>query len=111
HLLSVLRAGPLVTADGLSLANLGEWERGWASGDSFRSVSRMCHDFLGWDKFSVRSVRTRAVFEWDELKFFDLGPMEVVAGCDGPLVDIVKQARESADRIIGSSTESGEASE
>ncbi len=92
--LSVLRAGPLLDTHRMESA---------ASADSFGSLSSLCHDFLKWDKFSVRSLKTRAVFEWDRgPRFLPTRSLakgayraEVVCGCDGPLADVAGAARKA----------------
>jgi hypothetical protein len=95
--LSVLRAGKLSSADSVQLMNAPDLGRAWASSDSFAALSRLCHDFLKWDKFSVRSMRPRAIFEWENPRPWLLRDGQfkarVVCGCDGWLVDVVRAAR------------------
>ncbi|OFZ81804.1 MAG: hypothetical protein A2583_11055 [Bdellovibrionales bacterium RIFOXYD1_FULL_53_11] len=96
HRLSVLRAGSLVS-DALSADD-------WASAASFRSLSSVCHDFLQWDKFSIRSLKTRALLEWEDgihPKAMRLAPgAHVISGCDGPLVDVVAAVREACSAVL-----------
>ena len=96
--LGVLRSGPLV-------AGTAETGAAWASTDSFRSLARLCHDLLKWDKFSVRSLRPRALLEWhgERPDGFWLTreplPVRVVSEADGPLVDVVNAAFRSCDTL------------
>lgn len=102
--LKVLRAGPIVDAESMNMPVTGS---SWASGDSFNALSRLCHDFLKWDKFSVRSMQPRAVFQLDgdvrgkKLKISH-GKLEtsLVLGSDGPIVDVVSIARQVAEGYL-----------
>lgn len=103
HLLTVLKAGPLVSQE--------EWQqpRGgvtWASSDSFQALSRLFHGFMRWDRFSVRSMRARAVFEWERSDVLQLrageSPVLGVTACDGPLADVIRVARGACDALGGS---------
>lgn len=106
--LAVLRTGPLVPLENAAsvVSKLLE-EIDWASSDSFRSIARLCHDFLNWDKFSVRSMKPRAIFEWEEPGSFRLSetsvPVDVICACDGPLFEVVRSARVACERILGES--------
>jgi hypothetical protein len=105
HRLAVLRAGPLLPYNNNSGSTL-------ASAESFGSVARLCHDLLKWDKFSVRSLRPRALFEWpaSRQEGFWLANepvrVRVVSGCDGPLVDVVNSARRACSSLEGHEEES-----
>jgi len=107
--LSVLRAGPLVGIEAASSMNAPGLGMTWASGDSFRALSRLCHDFLNWDRFSVRSVRPRAILEWGREAvakgMFSLPSSDwkahVVCGCDGPITEVVYTARKACERLLG----------
>lgn len=101
--LSVLRAGPLVGLDELVSPQTGE---NWASAESFESLSKLCHDFLKWEKFSIRAMTPRLIFEWDSLTKWELRKAAseedrflVIPGCDGPIVDVVRTATEAAERL------------
>lgn len=100
--LSVLQRGALVPIDAL--------ERRWASQESMAAMFRLCFDFLRWDKFSVRAMKTRAILEWPgewSRRSRENAPLpppcveqgglrvRIVMGCDGPLVDVVRSAREA----------------
>ena len=98
--LAVLRAGPLVPLSGLNVPQSGMT---WASAESFASLSRLSHGFLGWERFSISSMRPRAVLEWKDAIPHDSAvcwafsrgsiQVKVVSGCDGPIVDVVRTAR------------------
>jgi hypothetical protein len=93
--LSVLRSGPLLKQS----EALQESGSNWASAESLNGLSSLCYDFLKWSQFSIRSMKPRAIFEWDDLRPWSLNAQEpqvtVVPGCDGPLVDVVRTAREA----------------
>lgn len=99
--LSVLRAGPRVEMEELNLPQGG---LNWASSDSFDALSDLCHGFLRWDKFSIRALRARAIFEWDRETHWLLSKTDpvvrVVGSCDGPLVDVVQAARTACNQLI-----------
>jgi hypothetical protein len=102
--LAVLRSGPLRLFSDINLQQASSW----ASAESFGALSNLCHGFLRWDRFSVRSLRVRALFEWQK-HGTDLQKDEreeqpwmlskedprtwIVPGSDGPLVDVVRTAR------------------
>jgi hypothetical protein len=96
--LSVLRAGPLVTLEEMTHPKIGMT---WASADSFRALSMLCNDFLKWDRFSVRAMKARAIFEWDKPTPWMLAEanpwVRVIPACDGPLVRVVQTARSSLE--------------
>lgn len=104
HQLSVLRAGELISLDpmGSTLKDMS-----WASRDSLVELSSFCSEFLHWDHFSVRSMKARAVFEWNlnaPSMPWKLMPSEkayVLSGCDGPLVDVVRNARLACESLFG----------
>lgn len=92
HYLSVLKAGALLNpAPGTHLNPL--------TAESFQSLSRLCGEFLRWESFTVRSMRPRFIFEWNEnslttQRWLISGlpyPIFIVGGCDGPLTRIVEQ--------------------
>jgi hypothetical protein len=91
--LSVLRAG--------ALAPVTEASRiaSWASHDSFASLSELCNGFLKWDRFSIRNLKARALFEWESDAGWTLSEsdptIEIVCGCEGSLMDVVRRASQS----------------
>jgi hypothetical protein len=101
HSIAALRAGPLVNFDALQFREGGS---AWASTDSFDSLTSLFSGFLGWERFSVRSMRPRAIFEWAEDKpwtIADVDPrVKVVPACDGPLLDVVRRTRLACDQLI-----------
>lgn len=99
--LAVLRAGPVVPIQDLYLPQAG---LSWGSSESFSSLSKLCQGFLKWDRFSVRTLRPRAIFEWESpqpwrLTRSDL-KIQVLPACDGPLVEIVRQVRAVCDQLL-----------
>jgi hypothetical protein len=97
HRLAVLRAGPLIPpAEVIRSAS-------WAGGESLAALSSLCHGFLGWERYTVRSMRPRAIFEWEYDNLWSLTDSEprvqVVPACDGPLVDVVRRARLACGRL------------
>jgi hypothetical protein len=98
--LSVLRSGPLLKLGEVLPGTLGEAPAGssWASAESMNALSSLCYDFLKWNRFSIRSMKARAIFEWDDVKPWSLKAQEprlrIIPGCDGPLVSVVRTARE-----------------
>ncbi len=116
HLI-VLRPGPLVPVDAYPQAGpSSSWGMNWASSESFRDLMELCQELMKWDKFSIRSMRPRAIFEWgkpgsvmdqpaslQEQKNWVLsesGPsVQVIGGCDGPLVEVMRAAREACERV------------
>ncbi len=98
HRLKVLKGGTLVEADAFNPGNARDWALTWASSGSFQGLNRLCREFLGWDNFSVRSFKPRAIFEWGlgDPHYWRLGEWaRVVCRCDGPLVDVVTSARQA----------------
>lgn len=99
-LLCVLRAGPRLKLEESLSARGGA---SWASAESFDSLSGLFHEFLKWDRFSVRSMTPRAILEWDRAGSFSLpsGPdrVQVVRGCDGPLINVVQNARAACEEL------------
>lgn len=100
--LAVLRAGALRDPATFHQA-AASGSDSWASGDSFVSIARLCHDFLGWDKFSIRAMRPRALLEWDKQEIHKVArspvPFRVVTGSDGFIADVVRRAGAAADEL------------
>jgi hypothetical protein len=108
ELLSVLRRGALID---LGKAQPGSGESTWASVSSFQSLSSLCHHFLRWDRFSVRSLRSHATLEWNR-KDLEREPsdwnlseegapfLRLVPESDGPLVEIVDRARRACRTVL-----------
>ena len=94
--LSVLRPGPRISLEEFQ-SNVAS--SSLASQESFRSLARLCLDFLRWDHFRVRSMRPRSILDWGDTVTApwrlggDLSRAFVVGGCDGPLVEVVRAAR------------------
>jgi hypothetical protein len=99
--LAVLRAGALVPMDRV---NSPEGGRSWGSAQSFEALSELCNRFLRWDRFSVRSMRARAIFEWERRELWRLSREDdhhvlVVPACDGPLSEVARNARAACERL------------
>ncbi len=100
--LAVLRSGPLISVGDSDLQLTKE---GWISHESLGALSHLCYDFLKWSQFSIRSLRAKAIFEWEglgELPATSLTPqLKVVRGCDGPVVQILKAVRSACEEKKG----------
>ncbi|HTL11368.1 MAG TPA: hypothetical protein VL588_02705 [Bdellovibrionota bacterium] len=106
--LSVLRPGARV---GLAGVPADEGARAWVAPQSFAAVEDLARDLLGWDRFSIRSVKPRVLMEWDPAQLEDLSEVfaarfkrgerevSVVAGADGPLADVVESAARAAEAV------------
>jgi hypothetical protein len=101
--LGVLCAGPKVPMESNGL-DTRPAESNWASSGSFQRISRFCHEFLKWNKFTVRSMQARAILEWEEEpRSFILtrGTYEarVFNHADGALSQVVKMAKLAGDPL------------
>jgi hypothetical protein len=101
--LSVLRLGDLIVNDKNSGAALSP---NWASKEAFSKLSALCHEFLRWERFSVRSMTPRAILEWEgETPIWELkkegDSVRVVTGCDGPIMDVVRNVRLACEKFYG----------
>ena len=98
--LTVLRPGPRYP---IRDANLSASGQSWASQESFLSLSNLARGFLKWDKFSIRSMRPRSVFLWENPGTHLLASNDtkvwVVQGCDGPIADVVRHSRNAVEII------------
>lgn len=107
--LSILRLGELIKGGTVRAASQSG---GWASKDAFSKLSALCHGFLRWDRFSVRAMTPRAILEWEDGQggVWDLkkpteenDAVRVVTGCDGPIVDVVRNVRMACEKFYGAS--------
>lgn len=78
---------------------------GFLSEASFIGLSKICKDFMKWDKYSVRSISPRLIFEWEE-KDKGLFPIPgsderywVATACDGDALEIGKTARRTLEAL------------
>ncbi|HUP56875.1 MAG TPA: FAD-dependent oxidoreductase [Bdellovibrionota bacterium] len=99
HDLTVLRPGRLV---GIDSVNTPESGMSWANAESFAALESLCLGFLRWERFSIRAMRPRAIFEWEPgarpWRLTDAEPLGlVVPGCDGPLLTAVQVARAACE--------------
>lgn len=104
--IAMLRAGPLESMDSL-IMGLEPRERLLFNTDSFYKLRDFFYGFLRWEKITVREMKSRSVFEWasDHVglpwRLSKSGlPAKVVNGCDGPLADVVRVARQSCGELI-----------
>jgi len=111
HRLTVLRGGRLLPAG--SATSGGE---SWASAESFEALGELLQGFLKWERFSVRSMRPRSILDWGAPAGANEGrdPRQsmsrvlswrdpfarVVSHCDGPIVDVVRSARDAAEALL-----------
>ena len=57
----------------------------WASESSFQELSRLFHDLLGWDRFSVHSMRSGVCLN---------------SSCEGPLYRVVESAKKMSEELL-----------
>jgi hypothetical protein len=97
--LAVLRSGPLVEP----LAGTEVADAHLFSADSFNSLGNLFYGFLKWGHVSVRGMKPRALFEWGGSGSWSLSKSDlrsrVVMGCDGPLAEVVRIARQSCQEL------------
>jgi hypothetical protein len=114
--LSALRSGALVDMRELQTlgasSSTGNGALRWASGDSFATLEALFREFLGWEYYSVRAMKPRAIFEWIEANgphawklrargtsAADSPEVEVIGACDGPIADVVGNVRKACERF------------
>jgi hypothetical protein len=99
--LSVLKVGALTELNQLNLPQSG---LNWASSASFDSLSDLCHDFLRWDNFTIRSLQVRAIFDGQPQLPWTLSSENplilVIPGSDGPLVDVIQTSRNACNQLL-----------
>jgi hypothetical protein len=107
--LSVLRAGELMNGEKSPGA---AQSMSWASKETLSKLSALCHGFLRWDRFSVRSMTPRMILEWDAVDgkppVWDLkkpneenDAVRVITACDGPIIDVVRNVRLACEKFYG----------
>lgn len=100
NLLTVLKPGQSFSVLDPEMRSLGN---SWASQESFASLSKLSRSFLGWDRVTIRAMRPRIIFSWEKPGSYKMDHPDariwVVRGCDGPLVDVVRHARNSVELI------------
>ena len=102
--LSVLRSAGAVDA---ARWGIPQELKGFASGESFEELSRLFHDRYRWEYVTIRSMKTRALLEWDggapsTTQIYEAGTrLMLVPGSDGPLAEVVATAREAAIQVEG----------
>lgn len=72
---------------------------------SFKQTSRLCKEFLNWDKYSVRSIRPRTCFVWEgiETGLYPAGAgfpnVSISTGCDGSVLDVARAAKKALEAV------------
>lgn len=102
HRLAVLRS-----AGEASVARWGKPQGagGWASTESFSKLSDLFHGRFHWDYVTIRSMRPRAILEWEgdcpDPYLVEGAATRVlfVPGSDGPLHEVVATAQAAASRV------------
>jgi hypothetical protein len=103
--LGVLRPGPFYPISSMSEA-IRVRETDVASADSFERISELCDEFLHWDRFTIRSLKVRQTFEWEEgsypsfILFRERFESRVVTGSEGFVADVVRTARAATTRFV-----------
>ena len=102
--LTVLQAGPLTSLNEFMLSKGGiPHSVHSASSSSFTALSKLCHGLLKWDSFFIQSLRSKAIFEWQNEKPWFLSKtnpfIRVVPASDGPLINVVRVAREACSTL------------
>jgi hypothetical protein len=99
--LAVMRAGPVISMNEIQRPQGGS---SWASADTFSSLSSLFHELLKWDHLTLRTLKARALFEWEDhspwLLSEDHPRIQVIPGCDGPLVDVIRTARSACENLL-----------
>jgi len=101
--LTLLKAGSRVKIESFESLNLHE---SWASQETFSSIERFCGQFLNWDKFSIRSLKPRALFHWKypgthriEQDTPSSVPSWLVCGCDGSIQQVIQNAKNAVELV------------
>jgi hypothetical protein len=105
--ISALRSGPLVDVREMQSLGSASSQLKWASAESFSALENLFREFLGWEYYSVRSMKPRAIFEWDENPAAQKSwrvrsgsaDVEIIGGCDGPITDVVANVRRACERF------------
>jgi hypothetical protein len=70
------------------------------SAESHAAISKLTHAFLGWDRVTVRNMRRRFVYDWDQFRLpsplkLSHGDLQsfVLTHMDGPLTEIIHRTR------------------
>lgn len=80
---------------------------GWLSRKAFEDLRDLCLDFLQWDKYSIRSYRTRKCFLSEfEKRAVSLKSkskkikIEIYLGMEGPVHEVVARAKRAAESML-----------
>jgi len=70
---------------------------------SFQEVFKLVFGFMGWERFTVRSMAPRIFYRWNETTPFEYDSEGlrtlIIQGCDGPLHWIARQVRKAIDGV------------
>ena len=70
---------------------------------SFQDISKLVFGYMGWDRFTVRSMSPRVFYRWNTNTpiEFEAGGIRnlLIPGCDGPLNWIARQVRKAIDGV------------
>lgn len=71
--------------------------------ESFQDISKLIFDFMGWERFTVRSMAPRVFYRWNKttpIEYDSDGVRSlVIPACDGPLHWIANQVRKAIDGV------------
>jgi hypothetical protein len=75
----------------------------WMDEESFRELSRLVFQFMGWERFTVRRMTPRTFYRWNQMTpiEYDSGGMRtlIIPSCDGPLHWIAGQVRKTIEGV------------
>ena len=70
---------------------------------SFEDIFKLVFGFMGWERFTVRSMTPRVFYRWNSLTplEYDSAGLRtlIILGCDGPLHWIAREVRKVIDRV------------
>lgn len=101
HQVNVLRGGEVLP---IELLNDFKGAMNWASAESFNALSWLFHSFLKWEHATIRNMKPRMLFEWENQAPWLLSKpgspgrsVRVIPGSDGPIFDVVRAARKACE--------------
>jgi hypothetical protein len=70
---------------------------------SFQELFKLVFGFMGWDRFTVRSMSPRVIYRWKSTTPIEYDAdgltIKIIQGCDGPLHWIASQVRKAIDGV------------
>jgi hypothetical protein len=70
---------------------------------AFQDIFKLVFGFMGWDRFTVRSMSPRVFYRWNSTTpiEYDAEGLRtlIIQGCDGPLHWIARQVRKAIDEV------------